>query len=63
MSSVEEEGPVHPEKTLPTIGQAIDHIQELRLYIEGLQYVSITILQSLNKVEEFFMTQRLNAKK
>nr|CAD7444788.1 unnamed protein product [Timema bartmani] len=46
-----------PEKPIPTSTQAMDHIVELRQFVEGQHNVGPSIFQALNKLEEFTTTQ------
>lgn len=62
-SNEEEEQPDLQRKPIPTTAQAMDHIEELRRYVERHQNVSDSIFQALNKVEEFTVTQSINSKK
>uniref|UniRef100_A0A1B6KYE2 DDE-1 domain-containing protein n=1 Tax=Graphocephala atropunctata TaxID=36148 RepID=A0A1B6KYE2_9HEMI len=52
-----------PEKPVPSIFEAMEHVKELRCFVEGRQNVSDTIFQSLNKLEEFCLSERINSKK
>lgn len=61
ISSDEEDDVI--EKPVPSICEAMNHIKELRCFVEGRQNVSDTIFQSLNKLEEFCLKEKINSRK
>lgn len=62
-SDEEEERPELAEKPIPTSSEALDHLQELRRYVEGQANVSDSLFQALNKLQEFTTLQRINSMK
>lgn len=52
-----------PEKTVPSAADATNYIKELRLFFESRNDVSDDIFRSLNLLDSFVMTERLNCRK
>lgn len=51
-----------PEQTVPSAVEATNHIKELRRFFESRNDVSDSVFRSLNLLDSFVMTERLNNK-
>lgn len=64
-ASSEDEGeqPELPQTQIPSCADTMEHISQLRRFVEGQQNVSDSIFQALNRLEDFTTTQCSNSRK
>ena len=49
------------DKPIPTPSEALDHLHELRWYVEGHMNISDSLFQVLNMLHKFVLLQRINS--